>query len=200
MPVFWRERLVEAKGQVAMVGKKTRLIDQHAERQASTGSLVELREHSRESDERRVSGIRLGENDSTPDGAIATDLTSRLVEAPSHLASLVRAMLAGTIDYRARANDGGDLCEIAPGPDLKQKMEAREDKERAEAREKLAKLNQVEASILLGLVHGEAIARICLDLGLNGQNAQSVFGTVMEKIGARSCADAVRIGLYAGLS
>lgn len=70
---------------------------------------------------------------------------------------------------------------------------------RAFAQAMVADLSVEEAGFLRGLVAGDSQTTICFRMNLAQHRAEAVRQRLMKMLGARSTADAVRIGIYAGL-
>jgi FixJ family two-component response regulator len=60
-------------------------------------------------------------------------------------------------------------------------------------------LSLTELQMLRGMVAGESLSAIAFRLALDGPEAQKHRDSMMQKLGATSTADAVRIGIYAAL-
>ena len=67
------------------------------------------------------------------------------------------------------------------------------------ARALVAALSSVESQLLAWLVMGAGAQEIAVRLGMTAKRAAAVRRQMMKKLNARSSADAVRIGIYAGL-
>ena len=70
---------------------------------------------------------------------------------------------------------------------------------RQEALRLVATLSYQEKQILAGLVNGRSIRSIAASLSIAAHEADHAGHTLMEKLSARTTADAVRIGIYASL-
>ena len=73
------------------------------------------------------------------------------------------------------------------------------DESRAEALRRVARLSPRENDILAGLTNGRSITSIAVVMSMTFQQAQQARHVLMEKLRARTTADAVRIGIYARL-
>lgn len=71
------------------------------------------------------------------------------------------------------------------------------DENRAEALRRVARLTRRENHILAGLTNGRSITSIAAVLSMTLQQAEQARRILMEKLCARTTADAVRIGIYA---
>jgi FixJ family two-component response regulator len=76
-------------------------------------------------------------------------------------------------------------------------MEATEDVSQAQVL--IGTLSQQELEFLRGIVAGEAQRAIAFRLDLNGAEAGAMKKSLMRKLKAGVTADAVRVGIYAGL-
>ena len=68
---------------------------------------------------------------------------------------------------------------------------------RSAARRLVATLNALEAQILECLVRGISAKDTAALIGIRLEDVERSRTSMMEKLNARSCADAVRVGLYA---
>jgi two-component system response regulator FixJ len=69
----------------------------------------------------------------------------------------------------------------------------------AAAEARLAALTQRERMVLQGLVSGRPNKVIAHELGISPRTVEAHRAAVMDKLGARSLAEAVRLALAAGL-
>lgn len=60
-------------------------------------------------------------------------------------------------------------------------------------------LSQQELEFLRGIVAGEAQRAIASRLNISEAEAGAIMQSLMRKLGAKVTADAVRVGIYAGL-
>jgi FixJ family two-component response regulator len=74
------------------------------------------------------------------------------------------------------------------------------DENRKEALRMVAGLSRQEKQILAGLANGRTITSIAAALSIAPQEAEHARNVLMEKLSARTTADAVRIGIYANVS
>lgn len=68
------------------------------------------------------------------------------------------------------------------------------------ARQRMDRLTALETAYLRAVLAGEGPPSTAQKLGLNQENGQLVRHAMMVKLGANTTADAVRIGIRAGLS
>ena len=73
------------------------------------------------------------------------------------------------------------------------------DENREEALRLIAHLSRQENQILAGLTNGRSITSIAAALSIALHEAEHARHVLMEKLSARTTADAVRIGIYANV-
>jgi two-component system response regulator FixJ len=69
-----------------------------------------------------------------------------------------------------------------------------------QARAKVASLTERQRGVLLGVMKGHANKMIAFELGLSVRTVESYRAQMLEKLGARGTAEAVRMGIAAGLA
>jgi two-component system, LuxR family, response regulator FixJ len=74
------------------------------------------------------------------------------------------------------------------------------DENRKEALRLVARLSRQEKQILAGLANGRTTTSIAAALSIVPQEAEHARSVLMEKLSARTTADAVRIAIYANVS
>ena len=70
---------------------------------------------------------------------------------------------------------------------------------RAAARRLVATLDATELQVLHCLVRGMSVRQTATMAGLDAEHIERVRATMMQKLSARTTADAVRNGIYAGI-
>lgn len=85
------------------------------------------------------------------------------------------------------------------GPDAGSRVQLRRVQIASRAESLVETLTTRERQVLLGLVDGLSNKGIARALNISPRTVEIHRGHLMRKIGAKSVADAVRIGLYAGL-
>ena len=73
------------------------------------------------------------------------------------------------------------------------------DDNQIEAQKLVRELNQRELQVLAGLVDGFSTTSIAASLSISPQEAARTTNVLMEKLSAKTTADAVRVGLYASV-
>jgi two-component system response regulator FixJ len=69
-----------------------------------------------------------------------------------------------------------------------------------QARARVASLTERQRNVLLGVMKGRANKMIAFELGLSVRTVESYRAQMLEKLGASGTAEAVRIGIAAGLA
>jgi two-component system response regulator FixJ len=69
-----------------------------------------------------------------------------------------------------------------------------------QARAKVASLTERQRGVLLGVMKGHANKMIAFELGLSVRTVESYRAQMLEKLGVRGTAEAVRMGIAAGLA
>lgn len=111
----------------------------------------------------------------------------------------VRAMRAGAVNFFVRPCKMVDLVNALHEAHLQLGQLIDEHGRRATARQAVADLTPRQRQILEGLVNGERNETISRRLGLSRRTVESYRKRMMERLAATSVADAVRVGLDAGL-
>ena len=124
--------------------------------------------------------------------AIATD------HSPS-TRRIVAAMKAGAIDYLPLPVDEGRLASTLTriGDEVKRETVLR--RRRAEARGRIAQLSGREREVLDWLSDGSSNKAIALHLGISPRTVEIHRANMMQKLGARHAAEAVRLRMEAQL-
>ena len=112
---------------------------------------------------------------------------------------IVAAMTNGASDYMCFPLTPMELANA-----LKQAMQFADanleiELERREARERSLKLSKREKEVLIGLIRGGSNKMIAKTLGLSPRTVEIHRANTFQKLDAKNAADAVRLGLYAGL-
>ena len=144
-------------------------------------------------------------------GTSGLELQDRLVErgcsAPvifltghGDVPSSVRAMKGGAVDFLQKSVPADELLE-AVSTALGRDAAARQDRqERAELRARADSLSDRQREIWLRVARGELNKQIAFDLGIVERTVKLHRAKAMEKLGAQSTADLVRIAERLGLS
>ena len=110
-----------------------------------------------------------------------------------------RAFRAGVVDVLAWPSQDDDLATSLNALILDCEQRSAVIGEIAAAKRSVADLSRREAEVLAALVSGASNKEIGADLGISPRTVEIHRSNVLRKVGARSTAEAVRIGIYAGL-
>jgi two-component system response regulator FixJ len=112
----------------------------------------------------------------------------------------VKAMRLGAVNFLEKPWHTDELLravqEALDGPGLRQLLPA----EGGLARAKVAGLTERQRRVLLGVMKGQVNKVIAWELGLSVRTVESYRAQMLEKLGVKSTAEAVRIGIAAGLT
>lgn len=118
----------------------------------------------------------------------------------SDVALAVRAMKAGAVDFLEKPYEPEALVELVRAT-LDQLGEGRaREASRAAAQKRLARLSMRERDVLVGLIAGRRNKVIAEDLGISARTVEIYRGNMMEKLGAETLADALRVAFAAGMA
>lgn len=112
---------------------------------------------------------------------------------------IVRAMLAGAIDYLEWPFDAARLQETAEKVEGEAFLKLRERQKRDEASAALAALTDREREVLAEMVEGNGNKQIAKNMGISPRTVEVHRANLLAKLNARSSSDAIRLGIYAGL-
>ena len=115
------------------------------------------------------------------------------------LAEAVEAMLSGALDYLQWPLEPADLEEALARIADRSALAARLKHKRAAAQKLVANLSQREREVLVRLVDGQSNKTMAEDLGISPRTIEIHRCNAMRKLNVSTSAEAVRIGLYAGL-
>ena len=113
---------------------------------------------------------------------------------------VVSAMRAGTFDYLAQPLDAEELSTALRRVAGEAEMQARQRRRAVEARTRIAMLSNREREVLDRLSEGCSNKVIARELAISPRTVEIHRGNMMEKLGARHAAEAVRLCLEAGLA
>ena len=112
----------------------------------------------------------------------------------------VKAMKAGAVDFVEKPSSRNDLVAAVERAIRSTKTQPNEDSaEKTAARARLDRLTERERDVLELLVTGDANKVIAHKLGISPRTVEIHRGRLMEKAGARSLAELVRLALAAGV-
>lgn len=115
------------------------------------------------------------------------------------VAVAVQAMKAGASDFIEKPYEKRQLLRAIDEARARTESATRGDMQEQEARRRLNALTARELDVLKGLVDGLPNKTIGYDLGISPRTVEIHRANLMEKLGARSLSDALRIGFNAGL-
>ncbi|HEY3658495.1 MAG TPA: response regulator [Steroidobacteraceae bacterium] len=111
----------------------------------------------------------------------------------------VRAMKAGAVDFIEKPYDDVVLVKaIEQALSLPRQSDRR--REAAEAAQRIATLSTRERQVLDSLVAGRPNKRIAYDLGISTRTVEVHRARMMERLGVRQLAEAIRLGVMARLA
>ena len=117
----------------------------------------------------------------------------------SDVALAVRAMKAGAVDFIEKPYDPEALVELVRAT-LEQLGEGQaRDASRVAAQARLDRLSGRERDVLVGLISGRRNKVIAEELGISARTVEIYRGNMMEKLGAETLADALRVAFAAGM-
>lgn len=117
----------------------------------------------------------------------------------SEVALAVRAMKAGAVDFLEKPYEPEALVELVRATlDQLGEGQAR-DASRATAQARLDRLSMRERDVLVGLIAGRRNKVIAEELGISARTVEIYRGNMMEKLGAETLADALRVAFAAGM-
>lgn len=113
---------------------------------------------------------------------------------------VVNAMRAGAFDYLDQPLDPSALEAVLRRVSAEADMQARQRRRAMEARMRISMLSNREREVLDRLTQGCSNKVIARELDISPRTVEIHRGNMMEKLGARHAADAVRLRLEASLS
>jgi two-component system response regulator FixJ len=121
-----------------------------------------------------------------------------VVTAQGDVPTAVRAMKAGAADFIEKPFTGEAL--LAAVEAALNKPDRAESRETADAARRVARLSRREREVLDALVAGRPNKLIAYDLGISVRTVEVHRARMMERLGVRQLAEAIRIGLMANLA
>lgn len=112
---------------------------------------------------------------------------------------IVAAMLSGALDYLVWPVEGEVLARSLGRLDHSGHALVVKRRKEAAARALVARLSVRETEVLSELVNGSSNKEVGHALGISPRTAEIHRSNILRKLGAASSADALRIGLFAGL-
>ena len=131
--------------------------------------------------------------------AVGVDLPVIVVSGQADVTTAVRALKAGAVDFVEKPYDADGLVdaietamEEAGGPSLRRQT--------AKAAARIAMLTRRERQVLAGLFAGRLNKSIAFDLGISIRTVEMHRARMLQRLGARGVAEAVRVALLAKLA
>lgn len=112
---------------------------------------------------------------------------------------IVKAMLAGAIDYLEWPFDENRLHEAVKRMNEQALIRRRAIQKKAQAESALAELSSREMQVLKGVVQGLGNKEIAREMEISPRTVEVHRANMLDKLNARSTPEAVRIGIYGGL-
>jgi FixJ family two-component response regulator len=112
---------------------------------------------------------------------------------------IVTAIQLGAVDYMQWPRSSGEFSGAVRRVALAGEERGRFEAKRYSARQRVDALTKRERDVLIGLADGGSNKEIARDLGISPRTVEIHRAGMMSRLGARSTADAIRIGLYSGL-
>jgi two-component system response regulator FixJ len=123
-----------------------------------------------------------------------------VVTGQGDVPTAVKAMRLGATNFIEKPYVPDELLralhDALQGPAVRQMLPA----DGGQARAKVASLTERQRGVLLGVMKGQANKVIAYELGLSVRTVESYRAQMLEKLGVRGTAEAVRIALSAGLA
>jgi FixJ family two-component response regulator len=105
----------------------------------------------------------------------------------------VRAMKAGAIDFLSKPFREQDMVDAVMAAIDRDRQRRTTESAAADIRERYATLSQREKQVMTRVTAGKMNKQVAFDLGLAEITVKTYRGAVMQKMGARTFADLVRI-------
>ena len=123
-----------------------------------------------------------------------------LVAARGGIAAAVDAMKFGAVDFLEKPYVPGDLL-AAVRKALTGDLEGEDARARREAAAaRLEGLSQRQMQVLRGILSGHSSRIIAYGLGISTRTVEAYRGQLLERLGVRSIAEAVRLAIAAGMA
>lgn len=193
------------------VGKKIHIVDSDTKRRAKIAfalQAADIRAEIYESIDEAVDadpseGLLLLHDELDP---ISVDENSRRIAIPFALygkepsvSQVVDAMLTGAVDYLEWPFETGRVADTLARYENDLNSVSRAMTRQRQAQNAIHALSPRELEVLRQMVNGAANKEIAANLGISPRTVEVHRANVLLKTGAKSSADAVRIGIYAGL-
>lgn len=131
--------------------------------------------------------------------AVASRFETIVLTGQGDIAVAVEAMKAGAIDFIEKPYDNRMLLTALEGGFARIENREKEASAIQLARENIERLTPRERDVLLGLIDGKANKIIAYELDISPRTVEIYRANLMDKLGVRSVAEAVRMAFAAGL-
>jgi two-component system response regulator FixJ len=115
------------------------------------------------------------------------------------IAVAVGAMRLGAVDFMEKPYEPSDLLRAIQGAFASRSQSQDFHNQRRDAVALVAKLSKRQRQVLKGVLRGEQNKIIAFGMGLSIRTVEAYRAQLLEKLGVRSTAEAVRIAIGAGL-
>lgn len=122
-----------------------------------------------------------------------------MLSGEGSVSTAVQAMHAGATDFLEKPFHVDDLVRAIGTAASRQMKEAQDDTRKRQAEEVIGRLSERERDVLCGMVLGLANKIIAYRLGLSTRTVEAYRAQLMQKLGAKSLAEAVQIAIEAQL-
>jgi two-component system response regulator FixJ len=123
-----------------------------------------------------------------------------VITGQGDIPTAVKAMRLGAVNFIEKPYAADELLravrEALDGPGPRRMLPP----DGGQARARVASLTERQRNVLLGVMNGQANKLIAFELGLSVRTVESYRAQMLEKLGASGTAEAVRIGIAAGLA
>ncbi|WP_052761717.1 response regulator transcription factor [Aurantiacibacter luteus] len=113
--------------------------------------------------------------------------------------AIIRAMVAGALDHYRWPVEESDLTKLIADAKERELIWRKEESAREDAKRRIADLTSRERQVLVLIGRGFSNKGVARELGISPRTVEVHRANLYEKISAVSTADAVRIGIQAGL-
>jgi len=132
-------------------------------------------------------------------GELAIDLPVIVVTGHGDVPTAVRAMNAGAVDFIEKPIDETQLF-AAIDTALAESKPGAQDRAAAEATDKMAILSPRERQVLEAIALGRPNKLIAYDLGISVRTVEVHRAHMLDRLGVRNIAEAIRIAVMAALA
>jgi len=122
-----------------------------------------------------------------------------MLAAEQNIRTAIEAMKAGAIDCMLYPCPAEEILSGVDSALAKVRQEVAENAAIAEAKEQINRLTDRERDVLYGLMRGKSNKMIAIDLDISPRTVEIYRAHMMEKLGAHSLSDTLKIAFAAGL-